>query len=81
MNRRLEYTVTQKNAGKSVREFLREQLAFSEHQISRLKFQKDGIRINGEKVYVSHVLKEGQVLTIGLTEQVLRRDTEGGTGA
>lgn len=81
MNRRLEYTVTQKNAGKSVREFLREQLAFSEHQISRLKFQKDGIRINGEKVYVSHVLKEGQVLTIGLTEQVLRRDTEGGRPA
>ena len=81
MNRRLEFTVTKESAGKSVREFLQEQLAFSGHQISRLKFQKDGIRINGEKVYVSHVLKEGQVLTIGLTEQVLRRDTEGGRPA
>lgn len=81
MNRRLEFTVTNESAGKSVREFLQEQLAFSGHQISRLKFQKDGIRINGEKVYVSHVLKEGQVLTIGLTEQVLRRDTEGGRPA
>ena len=27
---------------------------------------------------MSHVLREGEVLTIGLTEQVLRRDTQGG---
>ena len=78
MNRKLEFTITEEMAGKSVRQFLQEQLAFSGHQISRLKFQKEGIRIGGEKVYVSHVLKEGEVLSIGLTEQVLRRDTEGG---
>ena len=53
MNRRLEFTVTNESAGKSVREFLQEQLAFSGHQISRLKFQKDGIRINGERKFMS----------------------------
>lgn len=78
MKRRLEYPVTEEMAGRSVREFLQEQLAFSAHQISRLKFQKEGIRVNGEKVYVSHVLREGEILTVGLTQQVLRRDTEGG---
>ena len=78
MNRKLEYAITGETAGKSIRQFLQEELSFSGHQISRLKFQKEGIRIGGEKVYVSHVLREGEVLTIGLTEQVLRRDTQGG---
>ena len=78
MKRRLEFAVTREMAGKSVRQFLQEELSFSGHQISRLKFQKEGIRVDGEKVYVSHVLREGEFLTIGLTEQVLRRDTEGG---
>ena len=78
MKRRLIFAVTREMAGKSVRQFLQEELSFSAHQISRLKFQEEGIRIGGEKVYVSHVLKEGAVLTVGLTEQVLRRDTEGG---
>ena len=78
MSRRLEFTIDAKWAGMSIREFLRSELSFSGHQISRLKFQEDGLRISGEKVYVSHVLREGEVLTVGLTEQVLRRDTEGG---
>ena len=78
MNRKLEYTITNEQAGKTVRRFLQEELSFSGHQISRLKFQAEGIRVGGQKVYVSHVLREGEVLTIGLTEQVLRRDTQGG---
>ena len=78
MSRRLEFTIDAKWAGMSVREFLKSELSFSGHQISRLKFQEDGIRINGEKAYVSHVLSEGEVLTVGLTEQILRRTTEGG---
>ena len=78
MNRSLEFAVTREMAGKCVRQFLQEELSFSGHQISRLKFQEEGIRVDGKKVYVSHVLREGEVLTVGLTEQVLRRDTEGG---
>ena len=81
MNRRLTFKISPETAGKTIRAFLREELAFSGHQISRLKFQEDGIRIDGEKAYVSHILREGEVLTIGLTEQVLRRETEGGKPA
>lgn len=81
MKRRLEYAVTKEMAGRSVRHFLQEELSFSGHQISRLKFQEEGIRVDGEKAYVNHVLKEGEILTVGLTEQVLRRDTEGGKPA
>ena len=81
MNRRLTFVISPEQSGKTIREFLREELAFSAHQISRLKFQEDGIRVDEEKAYVSHVLREGEVLTVGLTEQVLRRDTEGGKPA
>ena len=78
MKRKLEFTVTREMAGKCVRQILQEEFSFSGHQISRLKFQEEGIRVDGKKVYVSYVLKEGEVLTVGLTEQVIRRDTEGG---
>lgn len=81
MKRRLTFTIGPQEAGMNIRAFLRERLSFSEHQISRLKFQEEGIRINEQKAYVSHVLSEGEKLTIGLTEQVLRRDTEGGKPA
>lgn len=81
MIRKLRFEISKENAGKTIRSFLREEAAFSEHQISRLKFQEEGIRIGGEKVYVSHVLQEGEVLTVGLTEQVSRRETEGGKPA
>ena len=81
MSRRLTFEISPDTAGKTIRSFLREELAFSGHQISRLKFQEDGIRVDGEKAYVSHVLREGEVLTVGLTEQVLRRETEGGKRA
>lgn len=77
MSRRLEYRIEAEKAGMCVREFLKKELAFSEHQISRLKYQEDGLRVGGEKVYVNHVLREGEVLTVGLTEKVPRRDTEG----
>ena len=81
MSRRLSFAVDAGTAGMSVRQFLRERLAFSGHQISRIKFQEEGVRIDGRKVYVNHVLQEGELLTVGLTEQVLRRDTEGGRPA
>ena len=81
MTRRLTFTVGPQEAGMNIRAFLRERLSFSGHQISRLKFQEEGIRIDGRKVYVNHILSEGEQLTVGLTEQVLRRDTEGGKTA
>lgn len=81
MRRRLEFTIAAADSGMSIRRLLREKLSFSGHQISRLKYQEEGIRVDGQKAYVNHVLREGEVLTIGLTEQVLRRDTEGGKPA
>ena len=77
----LTFEVTGREAGMTIRAFLREKLQFSGHQISRLKYQAEGIRVDGEKAYVNHVLSAGETLTIGLTQQVLRRDTEGGRPA
>ena len=81
MIRKLRFEIRGEDAGRTIRSFLREEAAFSQHQISRLKFQEEGIRIDGEKVYVNHILREGEVLTVGLTEQVSRRETEGGKPA
>ena len=77
----LTFEMTGREAGITIRAFLREELQFSGHQISRLKYQAEGIRIDGEKAYVNHVLSAGETLTIGLTQQVQRRDTEGGRAA
>ena len=80
-SRILSFAVTDAEKGMTIRSFLREKLCFSAHQISRLKFQAQGIRIDGRKAYVNHVLSAGEVLTVGLTEQVIRRETEGGRKA
>ena len=65
MKRRLTFTIGPQEAGMNIRAFLRERLSFSGHQISRLKFQEEGIRIDGRKVYVNHILSEGEQLTVG----------------
>lgn len=77
----LRFQITAPQAGMTVRAFLGQELALTPHQISRLKFQEEGIRVDGRKVYVNHVLLKGEILTVGLTEQVSRRDTEGGRTA
>ena len=60
MKRRLTFTIGPQEAGMNIRAFLRERLSFSGHQISRLKFQEEGIRIDGRKVYVNHILGSGK---------------------
>lgn len=79
--RKLKYHIGSAEAGSTIRAFLSERLGFSSHQISRLKYQQEGISVDGSKAYVNHILREGEFLEIGLTEQVLRRDTEGGRPA
>ena len=53
--------------GNKIEEFLRSR-GYSKHLIIQLKLSPDGITIGGEKVYVTHVLKEGEILTIRLNE-------------
>ena len=67
MKKQLTYPVTHDMDGNKIEEFLRSR-GYSKHLIIQLKLRPDGITIGGEKVYVTHVLKEGEILTIRLNE-------------
>lgn len=60
----LEFIISDEDAGKTVREFLHDQLRFSRRQISSLKYREDGIRVNDVFSRVTQVLHQGDVLTI-----------------
>lgn len=56
------------DAGNTIKEYLMREVGFSSKQLSRFKYRKDGILLNGEKRYVNAVLQEGDVLEIRLTQ-------------
>ncbi len=73
----LEYRITGAEAGQSVEHFLKERLHFGKKQISRLKFREEGLRLNGSRCRVSQILREGELLQIGLdTEGKVKRARE-----
>ena len=63
----LRMEITEENAGKTIKEYLMRQIGFSSAQLSRFKYRKDGIVLNGERRYVSAPLQAGDVLEIRLT--------------
>lgn len=67
MKKYLTYPVSPDMSGQKVEDFLRS-LGYSKHLIIQLKTSPDGIIISGEKVYVTHILKEGELLEIRLNE-------------
>lgn len=68
MNRVFEYTITNKDEGKTILEFLKEHF-FSRHLITRLKKTDRGLTVNDEWAYVSYILKEEDFLKITLIEE------------
>ena len=64
MKRSLKFTVSPECQGRTVRDYLKNELHFSKRQISSLKYREDGIRVNGVMQRVSYVLKEKDVLEI-----------------
>ena len=51
-------------AGKTIREYLRNDLGYSGGMLKRLKFMDGGITVNGGFVTVRYVLREGDVLAL-----------------
>lgn len=72
MRRVIEYEVTKESDGTPVKEILHRHFGLSARQVSRLKFQPDGILVDGEKVTVRHILQNGERLTL-----CLEPDTKG----
>lgn len=72
----LTFNIESRDAGVTVKQYLMRTLGFSSHQLGRLKFREDGICVNGKRVYVNFCLREGDILTVRLTQQA--RDPDRG---
>ena len=78
----VQYEIAPEDEGKTIKEYLMKKIGFSSKQLSRFKYRKDGILLNGEKRYVNALLREGDLLQIRLTqggEPALERSC-GGSG-
>lgn len=69
MKRVIRYDVTKESDGMLVKEILRRHFGLSTRQVSRLKFQPEGILVDGRHATVRHVLRAGQVLTLCLEQE------------
>ena len=66
--RRFTYTISKKEAGYSVQQYLKERRGFSRKSITRAKFTEGRLLVGGIQVRSTHLLKEGDVLEITLTD-------------
>ena len=66
----VEITVPSSGDGKTIKQFLREELSFSMHQISRIKYRPEGITLNGAPVRVTAALREGDLLVFSLDADI-----------
>lgn len=64
----MNFTVTKEHDGKSVLYILQKTLCLSSGMIRHLKFLDDGITVDGERVTVRRVLREGEVLTLNTSD-------------
>jgi 23S rRNA pseudouridine1911/1915/1917 synthase len=64
----LRLEIEEADAGKTIKEYLMRKIGFSSKQLSRFKYRRDGILLNGEKRYVNAPLQTGDVLEIRLTQ-------------
>lgn len=63
----LSFPIGEDGAGETIKEYLKKRVGFSSKQLSRFKYRKNGIMVNGERRYVNYPLKEGDLLEISLT--------------
>lgn len=59
-----ERTIQGQEAGRTVRDYLKNCAGFSEAQVRRMKFRENGICLNGQRSRVNTVLKEGDRLEL-----------------
>jgi len=78
--RRLELTVTPELAGTKVDTLLRKRLHLSGTVIKRIKWLEDGILVDGVRVNTGFVPRQGQVLSVRLSDPERRSGVVGAPG-
>ena len=76
--RKLRIIAGNEEAGMTVKELLLRKLHMTARQISRLKFLENGIRVDGSRVTVRHVLAEGETVELMLASSEEERDVREG---
>lgn len=74
--RLLTYRATEEDAGKRVESILLGPLQVSHGLLSRLKRRERGIQVNGQKVYSTHVLQAGDLVTVDVGDEEPPRHLE-----
>lgn len=69
MGRRWTGIVTEEMEGCQIREILKKEIGLTRRQISRVKFFRDGILVNGEQKRVTETVKAGEVLSVRISEE------------
>ena len=64
----LRLEIGEEDDGKTIRDYLMKKIGVSARQISRFKYRKEGIMLNGERRYVNAPLHAGDVLQLKLTQ-------------
>ena len=72
MVRELTITAGEEESGLTVREILKSRFGLVDHDISRAKYRRDGICVNGQRTYVTTVLQCGDVLRVRIEDEPLR---------
>lgn len=67
-DRTLSWRIGMADAGLSVEKYLTKRLGFTKTQVSRLKFRKHGIQVNGKQARSTYLLSEGEVLAVCLED-------------
>lgn len=65
----MQITISQTHHGVLLRQYLQKELALSSKMIKHLKFLPDGILVNGVRVTVRYVLKEGDLLSLATEDR------------
>lgn len=61
-------------AGMSLEQYLKKEMQFTKAQIRSMKFRENGLQINGERVRVTYILKDQDLLKIQLEDQECASD-------
>ncbi|MDO4478513.1 MAG: RluA family pseudouridine synthase [Lachnospiraceae bacterium] len=67
--RELSCRIDASTAGLTIRQVIKKTFGLVDHDISRAKYRKDGIRLNGTRVFVSTVTSEGDELVIRIEDE------------
>ena len=74
MKKYLTVTVPPDYDGRTLLKYLKNELAFSQAKVSSVKFDPDGLLLNGERVTVRAVLREGDALRVLLSDSEKREN-------